>query len=106
MSKRQFKAQASSERAAGGFYSNNAFGSTGLNSVFGKGSGLSYLVEPQDFSSVSDANVRVALKNLSKRDGTTKLRALEDLQSYLGVVEAERKELESALLSAWVGSRT
>lgn len=94
MSKRQFKSHASSSRAAlgstgGGF---GGFGSLGT------GSSLSYLTEPPNLSSISDANVVVSFKNLSKKDGTTKSKALEDL---IGNVR-ESDGLEESILEAWV----
>lgn len=102
MSKRQFKAQASSERAAGGLQFSNAFGFSSASSAFGKGSALSYLVEPPDVSPFSDPNVKVAVKNLSKKDSTTKSRALEDLQNYFLSLEEEKQPLEDGVLEAWV----
>ncbi|KAL5316607.1 hypothetical protein ACEPPN_015656 [Leptodophora sp. 'Broadleaf-Isolate-01'] len=96
MSKRQFKSQASSSRVASGA----GFGGFGSTS---SGSTLSYLTEPPNLSAISDANVVVAFKNLSKKDGTTKSKALEDLRAY---VQAHPFELdggvEDAVLEAWV----
>lgn len=94
MSKRQFKAQASSGRVGGGSgaFGTGAFGST-------PASVLSYIQEPTDYSLISDANVIVAYKNLSKKDSTTKAKALEDLQTY--VIPADG-EPEDAVLDAWV----
>lgn len=96
MSKRQFKSQASSSRAAtgAGF---GGFGSTSASST------LSYLTEPPNLSSVSDANVVVAFKNLSKKDGTTKSKALEDLRAYVQAHPYEQDGgVEEAVLEAWV----
>ena len=95
MSKRQFKTQASSGRASNAFgrFANPGFGS-------GHSSILSFVQEPPDYSSISDANVIVALKNLSKKDGTTKAKALEDLQSY---VSSSASETSEPFLEAWVG---
>ncbi len=96
MSKRQFKSQASSSRAA------SAVGLGGFGSA-ASSSTLSYLTEPPKLSAISDANVVVAFKNLSKKDGTTKSKALEDLRAY---VQAHPFELdggvEDAILEAWV----
>jgi hypothetical protein len=91
MSKRQFKSQASSSRAVTGA----GFGGFGSS---GSGSSLSYLTEPPNLSSISDPNVIVNFKNLSKKDGTTKSKALEDL---IGSVR-EGTEPEEPVLEAWV----
>ena len=107
MSKKAFKSQASSSRAASG-----AFGGDGT--VFGSGTGasafgavpsspLSYVYEPPDLSGFSDPNVGVAFKNLQKKDGTTKAKALEDLQTYVSSLEAETGGVEEVILMAWVG---
>jgi E3 ubiquitin-protein ligase listerin len=97
MSKRQFKSQASSSRAASG----TGFGGFGS----APGTTLSYLFEPPNFSSISDANVVVGFKNLSKKDGTTKSKALEDLRAYVQAHPYEQDGgTEEAILEAWVGS--
>lgn len=97
MSKRQFKSQASSGRVGAGLggIGNSGFGAT-------HSSTLSYIQEPPDYSSISDANVVVAFKNLSKKDGTTKAKALEDLQLYVSSADTE---IEDGLLEAWVRCR-
>jgi len=102
MSKKQFKAQASSARASS---SAGALG-TGFGSTSGFGSAssaLSYLAEQPDLTAVSDPNVVVSFKNLSKKDSTTKAKALEDLQSYIGSLIEQKQEPEEAFLEAWVG---
>lgn len=93
MSKRQFKSQASSGRL-GGF---GGFGSSGFGS--GQSSVLSYIQEPADYSGITDSNIVVAFKNLSKKDSTTKAKALEDLQASLAIVEGD---VEDAVINAWV----
>lgn len=95
MSKRQFKSQASSGRTVSGF------GAFGGSSAFGstQSSALSYIQEPPDYSQISDPNVVVAFKNLSKKDGTTKAKALEELQAY---VSTQDRKVEDAILEAWV----
>jgi E3 ubiquitin-protein ligase listerin len=96
MSKRQFKTQASSSRAASG-----TFGGGFGTSTFGTTSSLlSYVAEPPDLSLISDPNVVVTFKNLSKKDSTTKAKALEDLQKYV----TSSEQIEDAILEAWVGS--
>lgn len=96
MSKRQFKSQASSSRVASG----TGFGGFGGGTV---GTTLSYLSEPPNLTSISDANVVVAFKNLLKKDSTTKTKGLEDLRAY---VQAHPFELdggvEQPILEAWV----
>lgn len=94
MSKRQFKSHASSGRAAGAF---GTLGGSGFGS--GQSSVLSYVQEPSDYSSISDSNVVVAFKNLSKKDATTKAKALEDLQLY---VNSSEVDIEEAFIEAWV----
>ena len=102
MSKKQFKAQASSSRA---FSAGGAFGSSlGGGSAFGSASSpLSYLAEQPDLTAVSDPNVVVNFKNLSKKDSSTKSKALEDLSAYVGSLIEQKQELEEAFLEAWVG---
>lgn len=101
MSKRgAFKSQASSSRAAvaGGF---GGFGSVATCNT------LSYLAEPPNLSAITDPNVVVSFKNLSKKDGTTKTKGLEDLRTY---VEAhpytEGGGVEDPILDAWVSLET
>jgi len=96
MSKRQFKSQASSGRAGTGF---GGFGGVGFGS--GQSSVLSYIQEPLDYTGVSDSNTVVALKNLQKKDATTKSKALEDLETH---VASSNAEPEDGLLEAWVRS--
>jgi hypothetical protein len=95
MSKKTFKSQASSGRlptSGFGAFGGSAFGSS-------QSSTLSYIQEAPDYSGISDANVVVAFKNLSKRDATTKAKALEDLLATVGVSDAN---IEEGLLEAWV----
>ncbi|KYG42752.1 hypothetical protein M433DRAFT_157530 [Acidomyces richmondensis BFW] len=94
MSKKQFKAPASSHRVAGWF------GSGTNNTVFGstQPSLLSYIQEPPNFSGISNANAVVSFKNLSKRDNTTKAKALEELHTYV----ADGAEIDDSFLELWV----
>jgi E3 ubiquitin-protein ligase listerin len=97
MSKRQFKSQASSIRV------DSSAGFSGFGSVFA-GSILSYLSEPPSLSSITDANVVVAFKNLLKKDSTTKAKGLEDLRSYVQSHPYEQNGgVEQPILEAWVG---
>jgi len=101
MSKKQFKAQASSSRAfsAGGTFGSSLAG----GSAFGSASSpLSYLAEQPDLTAVSDPNVVVNFKNLSKKDSSTKSKALEELHAYVGSLIEQKQELEEAFLEAWV----
>ncbi len=94
MSKRQFKSQASSGRAGTAL---GGFGSSGFGAD--PSSMLSYIQEPPDYSAISDANVVVSFKNLSKKDETTKARALEDVQTF---ATSSDVDLDEAVLEAWV----
>jgi len=97
MSKRQLKAQASSARAA-----TSAFGSgfgTASSAFSTAASQLSYVTEPPDLSAISDPNVVVYFRNLSKKDSTTKAKALEDLQAH---VASQEEPVEDGLIEAWV----
>lgn len=93
MNKKQFRSQASSGRLGD---STTAFGASGFGTS--QSSVLSYIQEPLDYTQINEANVVVALKNLSKKDGTTKAKALEDLQTLLSVSSAE---IEESFLEAW-----
>ncbi|KAH6673805.1 hypothetical protein B0J14DRAFT_591655 [Halenospora varia] len=95
MSKRQFRTQASSSRAAPA----TAFGGFGSTSAR---SSLSYVTETPNLSKISDPNVVVAFKNLSKADSTTKTKALEVLQEYVSHHPYEEGGTEDAVLLAWV----
>lgn len=95
--KKQFKSTASSGRAASG--SGFGFGGFATSSAFdGSGSSLSYVYEPPDLGSFSDANLVVSFKNLMKKDATTKSKALEDIQTYL---KAAAGDLEETVIAAY-----
>lgn len=98
MSKRQLKAQASSARAASTAFA-SGFGTSAPSAFGASSSQLSYVTEPPDLSSISDPNVVVYFRNLSKKDSTTKAKALEDLQSYIASLEGP---VEEGVLEAWV----
>ncbi|KZM23839.1 zinc ion binding [Ascochyta rabiei] len=95
MSKRSAKASASSARAASTFGSAPAFG----GSFGGSASQLSYVAEPPNLSAISDPNVVVFFRNLSKKDSTTKAKALEDLQTHIVALQAP---VEEGVLDAWI----
>lgn len=107
MSSRKFKVQASSSRAASTAFGAGAFSGFSAASADDQDiipSSLSYVSEPPDLSSISQAHVVVAFKNLLKRDSTTKARALEDLQGFVCSSETKSKSdsLEDGLIEAWV----
>ncbi|KAI0478868.1 hypothetical protein GGR56DRAFT_632310 [Xylariaceae sp. FL0804] len=99
MSKRPGKPRAASSKAF------TSFGSSSLGgfSTAASGTNLSYLAEPPDFSSISDANIVVALKNLLKKDATTKAKALEELVAYAQTHPYDDNGgPEEPVLEAWV----
>ena len=96
MHKKQFKSQASSGRVSGGF---GSFGNSGFGAS--QTSVLSFVQEPPDYSLVSNTNAVVAFKNLSKKDPTTKTKALEDLQTSANLPDADIPE---SYLEAWVNT--
>ncbi|OAA66870.1 ring zinc finger protein [Niveomyces insectorum RCEF 264] len=66
-------------------------------------SGLAYIADRHDLSDISDANTVVSFKNLLKKDGTTKSRALEELVAYVQAHPyADGGGAEEAVLEAWV----
>ncbi|KAI9765177.1 MAG: hypothetical protein M1840_007770 [Geoglossum simile] len=102
MSRRQFKSQASSSRAASNTYG-TSFGGFGSSSGLGVSpSSLSFVSEPLDLSAISEPNVVVAFKNLSKKDSTTKAKALEDLRGYISSLGTDNGGVEDAVLRAWI----
>ncbi|KAK8106430.1 uncharacterized protein PG998_003103 [Apiospora kogelbergensis] len=101
MSRRTAKAQAASGKAA--FATGGGFGGFGAFSSASSGSNLSYLSEPPNFSTISDANAAVSFKNLLKKDATTKSKALEELVSFVEAHPYERDGgVEEAVLDVWV----
>jgi hypothetical protein len=96
MSKNTFRAPASSSRATG-------VGFGGFSSV-PSGSTLSYLTEPPNLDAISDANVKVSFKNISKKDSTTKSKALEELRTYVRDHPSSLNGgVEDAVIDVWVG---
>jgi E3 ubiquitin-protein ligase listerin len=92
---RKFKSQASSARAATAAFGSPSFGFGGPST----GSSLSYIAEQPDLSTLSDPNVVVSLRNLGKKDSTTKAKALEELQEHVKTVGPN---VEDGVISAWV----
>ncbi|PGH37091.1 hypothetical protein GX50_00074 [[Emmonsia] crescens] len=103
---KKFKSQASSSRAASGVFGapGGAFGSFSTDSTAqgGSSSSLSYIAEPPDLSKISQPQVVVSIKNLLKKDTTTKTKALEDLQDFLCAQETRSGSLEDGLIEAWI----
>ncbi|KXH45074.1 hypothetical protein CSIM01_01203 [Colletotrichum simmondsii] len=98
---RAFGKSGRSSGAARGFGSPVPAGFGGFSSA--GGSGLSYLSEPPNLTSISDANVVVAFKNALKKDATTKAKALEDLLAYVQAHPFEVEGgVEESILEAWV----
>ena len=105
MNKRAFKPQASSSRVALGATS-TPFGSASnrVHPVIEDihVSPLAYTYEPLDLGGILDPIVVVALKNLQKKDGTTKTKALEEIQAYAKTHREGKEGVDDALLGAWV----
>ncbi|OAP56555.1 hypothetical protein AYL99_09734 [Fonsecaea erecta] len=104
---KKFKPQAtaSSARAASaafGSSSSPAFGFSAPSLGFQTApSSLSYIAEQPDLSIVSNPNLVVSLRNLGKKDSTTKAKALEELQDYITSLTSG-DNIDSGLLEAWV----
>ncbi|OCT47255.1 C3HC4 type (RING finger) zinc finger containing protein [Cladophialophora carrionii] len=104
---KKFKSQASaaSARAAsatfGSFSPGPSFGAPGLAGFRTAPSPLSYIAEQPELSTITDANLVVTLRNLGKKDSTTKAKALEDLQDYVGSL-GSGEAIETGLLDAWI----
>ncbi|KAK4937210.1 hypothetical protein LTR10_022115 [Elasticomyces elasticus] len=99
---KKFKAQASSARAASAAFGSSsvAFGSpsSGFQTA---ASSLSYIAEQPHLGAISNPNLVVALRNLSKKDSTTKTKALEDVEDYVRSAKSA-EDIDSGLLDAWV----
>ncbi|KAF3007355.1 hypothetical protein E8E14_008804 [Neopestalotiopsis sp. 37M] len=92
-----------SSAASGKAFGSSGSGAFGAFSSSSSGSKLSYLTEPPDYSSISNANVAVSFKNLLKKDATTKSKALEDLLAYVEAHPYEKDGgAEEAILEVWV----
>ncbi|RMZ89542.1 hypothetical protein DV736_g3226, partial [Chaetothyriales sp. CBS 134916] len=97
MSGKKSRAQASSARAASAAIFGTGFG-LGQHSAFQSTSSLSYVAEQPDLSGVSDPHVVVSLRNLSKKDSTTKSKAIEELQAHVRTAPS----LDEAVIAAWI----
>ncbi|KAI0889156.1 uncharacterized protein GGS22DRAFT_153299 [Annulohypoxylon maeteangense] len=99
MSRKPIKSRASGNKS----FASSGSNSFGAFSTSSRGTDLSYLAEPPDLSSISDANVIVSLKNLQKKDATTKAKALEELVVYVQAHPYEQDGgTEEPILEAWV----
>ncbi|KAK5991474.1 E3 ubiquitin-protein ligase listerin [Cladobotryum mycophilum] len=93
------KQRAQQSKAAGRPTGSNKFAGFGVPE--GTGS-LSYLAEPPSLSAVTDPNVVVSLKNVLKKDSTTKSKALEDLLLHAQAHPFEKDGgVEEAILDVW-----
>jgi E3 ubiquitin-protein ligase listerin len=94
------KVQARSGRIAVGNPSTSGFSANpGSSDGARLPSTLSYFADLPNISSISNPHVVVFFRNLFKKDSTTKARALEDLQTYLG---EHPQDIEDPVLDAWV----
>jgi E3 ubiquitin-protein ligase listerin len=94
---KKFKSQASSARAASTAFGSSTFGFASAEPA----SSISYIAEQPDLSAVTDSHLVVSLRNLGKKDSTTKAKALEELQEH---VRAHGPDVEDAVITAWVRS--
>ncbi|EXJ57641.1 hypothetical protein A1O7_07990 [Cladophialophora yegresii CBS 114405] len=104
---KKFKSQASaaSARAAsatlGSFSPGPSFGAPAPVGFQTAPSPLSYIAEQPDLSTITNANLVVTLRNLGKKDSTTKAKALEEFQDYVGSL-GSGEAIEAGLLDAWI----
>lgn len=99
---KKFRSQASSARAASSTFGGSSLGFGSPPSAFQTtASPLSYVTELPDLSGISDPSIRVAFKNLTKKDSVTKAKALEDLQEKISLTAETGPP--AAVLEAWVG---
>ena len=101
MSKRQFKTHASSSRADLRTHNplQSAFTPSVVDDVFDVPQ-LSNLAEPPDLTSIRDPRLVVLLKNLLKRDVTTKAKALDEIHEF---ISSTTGGLDESFVEAWVG---
>lgn len=103
---KKFKSQASSSRAAagagGGFTNTFAGFSSGSPAQAAAPSSLAYVSEPPDLSRISDPNLVVAFKSLTKKDDITKTKALEEIKDAVLKLNGRENDLEEGFREAWV----
>lgn len=69
----------------------------------GSGSSLSYLTEPPSFQAIQDPHVVVSLKNILKKDSTTKSKALDELLAHVQAHPHDQDGgVDDAILDVWV----
>lgn len=96
---KKFKSHASSARAASHAFSSSSFGFGSPSAAFQTApSTLSYITEFPDLATISDPNLVVSLRNLGKKDSTTKAKAIEELQDHV----AKAATIEPGFLDAWI----
>lgn len=101
---KKFKSQASSARAASATLGGQSFGFGATPSGFQSASSLlSYVTEAPDLSGISEPQVVVSFKNLSKKDNVTKAKGLEEIQQYVTSVQTNGGILETSIIETWVG---
>lgn len=101
---KKYKSQASSARAASVTFGTPSFGFGSAQPSFQTSSSLlSYVTELPDLGGITDPNVVVSLRNLSKKDNTTKAKALEELQQFVLSQQTKGESIEDGVLEAWVG---
>ena len=101
MSKRQYKVQASSNRAF--LNASNPLQTSSFSApvtIRSNGSQLSYLSEPPDLSGISNADLVVLVKKLLKKENITKEKALEDILKLFAV---SGEDVDDPFLETWVG---
>lgn len=103
MSRKSVKSQASSSRAfSGGFDAFGASSTTGFGGT--TQSQLSHVYEPPNLTNISNPQIVVALKNIQKKDSTTRSKALEDLQEFVKLEAASDAGIEEDFLQSWVSA--
>lgn len=83
-------------------FGSQALAAASLDGFAKSKSGLAYLSDRQDLSSILDPHAVVQFKNLLKRDRMTKARALEELISYAQAHPFESGGVEDGILDVWV----
>ncbi|CZR66708.1 uncharacterized protein PAC_16609 [Phialocephala subalpina] len=62
---------------------------------------LSFSNPPPDLNQISDSNLIVSFKSLSKKNDTTLARALDDVLSFVKAQPEEKGGIEDAVIKAW-----
>lgn len=89
--------------AARGFSGGGFGGGFGAFGGASSGSSLSYLAEPPSFHAIQDPHVVVSLKNILKKDSTTKSKALDELLAHVQAHPHDQDGgVDDAILDVWV----